>query len=388
MTDEKALRETHGKIVESFPPIAGVLNGAMVLRDVSVRNMTFDQLMEVIRPKVHGSMYLDQIFYNVNLDFFILLSSINCVIGNVGQANYAAANMGVCGIAASRRRRGLASSVVNVGAIIGVGYITERAQSERQLDVTAAKAALMYLSEEDFHQIFAETMEAGYVDSAAGPEISTGLLSISAGSANFPKHYSDPMFSHLIAHKTSGCSQTKQRTNARSIEDRLQDCRTNHELLQVIQRECIDLDKIDVFIRPDSETEAFAAHLRKVLQIATNDEDLMSMRGVDLGLDSLISVDLRSWFLKTFQVSIPVLKIMANDVQMASLADSVAEDVPTELVPRMSGYGVALTKEENTSIASTATSPSKLSSDSYTSVVSSPKGAASEEDEVRSHSID
>lgn len=105
MTDEQALRAVHQRIVASLPPIAGVLNGAMVLRDVSVRNMAFDQVTDVVGPKVLGSIHLDRIFYKAQLDFFILLSSINCIIGNVGQANYAAANMGMCGLAAHRRKR-------------------------------------------------------------------------------------------------------------------------------------------------------------------------------------------------------------------------------------------------------------------------------------------
>lgn len=103
VTDEKALRAVHRTIIDTLPPIVGVLNGAMVLRDVSVRNMSFEQVIDVIRPKVLGSAHLDNIFYDTSLDFFVLLSSINCVIGNVGQANYAAANMGMCGIAANRR---------------------------------------------------------------------------------------------------------------------------------------------------------------------------------------------------------------------------------------------------------------------------------------------
>ena len=176
MTNEKDLRVVHRTIVKTLPPIVGVVNGAMVLRDVSVRNMTFDQVTDVIGPKVLGSTHLDRIFHDVHLDFFVLLSSVNSVIGNVGQANYAAANMGMCGVAASRRKRGLASVAVNVGAIVGAGYIS---QSDRQLDETVAKMAMMHLSEEDFHQIFAEAMEAGYIDSPVGPEVSTGLLDIS-----------------------------------------------------------------------------------------------------------------------------------------------------------------------------------------------------------------
>ncbi len=234
MTNEKALRVVHQTIVETFPPIVGVLNGAMVLRDVSVGNMTIDQVTDVIRPKVLGSIHLDQIFHDVDLDFFVLLSSINCVIGNVGQANYAAANMGMCGVAANRRKRGLASAAVNVGAVMGAGYIT---QSDRQLDVTVAKMAMMHLSEEDFHQIFAEAMEAGYLDSSVGPEISTGLLDISPSSANIPKWYSNPKFARFIVHQTASNDDKKEQSNAASIQDRLQACQTQQDLLQVIKRE-------------------------------------------------------------------------------------------------------------------------------------------------------
>ena len=198
----------HRTIVETMPPIIGALNAAMVLRDVSIRNMEFDQVQDVTRPKVLGSIHLDRIFQDVNLDFFVLISSINCVIGNVGQANYAAANMGMCSVAANRRKRGLRSSVVNVGAIIGVGYIT---QSARQLDVTVAKTAMMHLSEEDFHQIFAEAMEAGHLDSDMGPEISTGLLEITPDeSKNIPKWYSDPKFARFIIHKTANQDDEKR----------------------------------------------------------------------------------------------------------------------------------------------------------------------------------
>ena len=205
----------------------------MVLRDVTVRNMTFDQVPDVIRPKVLGSMHLDRIFHDVNLDFFVLLSSINCIIGNVGQANYAAANMGMCGVAANRRKRGLSSSVVNVGAIIGVGYIT---QSARQLDITVANTHMIRLSEEDFHQIFAEAMEAGHLDSSAGPEVSTGLLDVSPDAADTLKWYSDPKFAHLIVHQTTS-SNEKEQTNAASIQDSLLECRSEQDVLYVIQRE-------------------------------------------------------------------------------------------------------------------------------------------------------
>ena len=70
--------------------------------------------------------------------------------------------------------------------------------------------------------------------------------------------------------------------------------------------------------------------------MTTADEDLMAIRSSDIGLDSLISVDIRSWFLKNFEVSIPVLKIMGNDI-MADLAELVASQVPSTLLPGLQG---------------------------------------------------
>jgi hypothetical protein len=80
-----------------------------------------------------------------------------------------------------------------------------------------------------------------------------------------------------------------------------------------------------------------------MLQVSTVDDDLMMMRGVDLGFDSLLSVDVRSWFLKNFRVSIPVLKTMANDVHMSTLVELAAESIPAELVPQVQQVTVVQT---------------------------------------------
>lgn len=53
------------------------------------------------------------------------------------------------------------------------------------------------------------------------------------------------------------------------------------------------------------------------------DEELMAKRSNDLGLASLVSVSIRDWFVKSFQVSIAVLKIIGNSTR-ASLAEEAA----------------------------------------------------------------
>ena len=82
----------------------------------------------------------------------------------------------------------------------------------------------------------------------------------------------------------------------------------------------------------EKQTGAFAIQIRNVLQMTMGDDDLMAARSIDIGFDSLISVDIRSWFLKKFEVSVPVLKIMGNDT-MGELAELVAGQVPANLLP-------------------------------------------------------
>jgi hybrid polyketide synthase/nonribosomal peptide synthetase ACE1 len=91
--NEEALNELIEKLRATMPPIAGVAHGAMVLSDATFANMTMKELQRVLHPKVVGSINLDKAFKHDKLDFFIMFSSLSCVIGNIGQSNYAAANM-------------------------------------------------------------------------------------------------------------------------------------------------------------------------------------------------------------------------------------------------------------------------------------------------------
>lgn len=345
VTDELALRAVKTVIESTLPPIVGVLNGAMVLRDTSVRNMKYDQLMDVVRPKVLGSIHMDRLFKNDDLDFFILFSSINCLIGNTGQANYAAANTFLCSLAAQRRGRGLAATAINVGAIIGAGYI-ER-ESSKALDLTVAKGSLMHLSEDDFHQLFAEAIEAGHPSNPDGPDLYTGVLSVAADAPDPPRWVSDPKFLSFIIHRKSGDAAKKEASDKVTIQDLLHNCRTPQDLQKMIQSKhslrkfMVGLSLVRVDGTDRDCIESFAAQLRNDLQMNTADDELMAMRSNEIGLDSLISVDIRAWFLKNFQVSIPVLKILSNET-MANLVQIALEAIPPELVPNMDSQSAAV----------------------------------------------
>ncbi|EME79755.1 uncharacterized protein MYCFIDRAFT_190533 [Pseudocercospora fijiensis CIRAD86] len=314
VTDEAALRKVHQEIVEELPPISGVVSAAMVLRDVAIRNMEYDQLQDVIRPKVLGSIHLDRIFHDVDLDFFIVLSSTNAIIGNPGQANYAAANMGMAGVANARRARGLRASVAHVGAIIGVGYVTN---SIERLDLTVTMTNMIRVSEEEVHQMIAEVLEAGFEDSSVPPELVMGLKEVSLQDPGQSKWVHDPKFCRLLLPTTTGDGRNQAAGAVEvSVRESLEACKTGPDVHQVLK-------------------QAFAAQMRKTLFIKLSDDEIMLSSSNALGLDSLIAVDIRSWILKTFNVSIPVLQIMSADTRISDLVTSTMQELPASMTPSL-----------------------------------------------------
>lgn len=106
--------------------IAGVIQAAMVLRDKPYEMMTHDDFHTAIKAKVAGTWNLHNAsIAHTPLDFFTMLSSISGVVGNKGQANYAAANAFMDAFAFYRQGQGLRAHTVDLGLIEDVGYVAE-----------------------------------------------------------------------------------------------------------------------------------------------------------------------------------------------------------------------------------------------------------------------
>ncbi|MEM1290506.1 MAG: SDR family NAD(P)-dependent oxidoreductase [Cyanobacteria bacterium P01_H01_bin.162] len=119
--EAEALTAVLHQIAASPYPLRGVVHAAGVLSDARLEQLTWEQLERVLAPKVEGAWHLHQLTQALPLDFFVLFSSAASLIGTPGQANHAAANAFLDGLAHYRRSQGLPALSLNWGAWSDIG---------------------------------------------------------------------------------------------------------------------------------------------------------------------------------------------------------------------------------------------------------------------------
>ncbi|MEK2479676.1 type I polyketide synthase, partial [Streptomyces noursei] len=93
--------------VSADRPISAVIHTAGVVDDTVVSGLDAERLRRVLRPKMDAAWNLHRLTAELDVKEFILFSSLAGVIGNAGQANYAAGNAFLDALAQHRRARGL-----------------------------------------------------------------------------------------------------------------------------------------------------------------------------------------------------------------------------------------------------------------------------------------
>ncbi|WP_083305302.1 type I polyketide synthase [Moorena producens] len=136
VSKEQDVARILAKIDSSYPPLRGVIHGAGVLDDGVLQQMSWERFTRVMAPKVEGAWHLHTLTEHLQLDFFVCFSSMASLLGSPGQGNYAAANGFMDALAHHRRAKGLPGLSINWGPWAEVG-MAGRLDHQSQKRITA-----------------------------------------------------------------------------------------------------------------------------------------------------------------------------------------------------------------------------------------------------------
>ena len=113
--DRKQMAALLAQFGRSGPRLRGVIHAAVAARSEPLRDMTIDALQSVFRPKVSGAWVLHELTAQMELDFFVLFSSTTALLGVKDLAHYAAANTFLDALAHHRKAAGRPAVSINWG---------------------------------------------------------------------------------------------------------------------------------------------------------------------------------------------------------------------------------------------------------------------------------
>ncbi|RMD41928.1 hypothetical protein DV735_g3244, partial [Chaetothyriales sp. CBS 134920] len=300
VADEASVVSLVKKLNEERPPIRGVIHAPMVLRDILFEKMSFDDYTTVVRSKISGAWNLHRALLGTPLDYFVALSSVAGIVGNRGQAAYAAANTFLDAFVQHRLQQGLPAASLDLTAVDDVGYLAENSSRQTQVLKNLSGSTM---GESEVLALVKIAIDGNFQDSTHGQYI-TGLDF--SKPSNLPFYASDARFARLrsAALHAYGDATGFDEAADLPISVQLQQADSTQTALDLVTRE---LSKKLGSILMLSEEE-LALH---------NESTPITV----FGLDSLNAIELRNWIGKELQAHLQVLELLSSGTpgKLASL---------------------------------------------------------------------
>ncbi|KAJ5761957.1 Acyl transferase/acyl hydrolase/lysophospholipase [Penicillium nucicola] len=281
--------------------LKGILQMSMVLADQSFIRMTLNEWNTAVDPKVKGTWNLHNasVSANADLDFFVLFSSISGLIGNSGQTNYAGANTFLDAFSQYRLSLGLPACAIQIGSVDEVGYTAENeslmqmAKSRGVLNETVSESTLLEAIERAMKSASSE------LSPIASDTINNFCLGIrSSTSLNDPGNRSlwkkDIRMAALHNGGEAGSTSTSASNDDLNVF--LRTARSDH-----------------AFLCRSSSAPFLAVEIGKKvfsLMLKPEEELLTSCSLSDIGMDSLVAIEVRQWWKTIFGFDISAMEMM------------------------------------------------------------------------------
>ncbi|KAG6355609.1 hypothetical protein INS49_003571 [Diaporthe citri] len=273
------------------PPIRGVIQGAMVVQDA------LDDFHATTNLKVQGSWNLHTVADNV--DFFIMLSSLVGVSGGAGQANYAAASTFQDALAHHRRALGKPAVAIDLGTVSSVNCEAESFHDNaNRSQISGCKA----MHEEDLMSVLEMAC------SGSCPAVVVTGINTSPGPRWEEDWIQEKRFAGLKYRKSrlAGSGQALE-SSPDSLQAQLQ-CAASHDEAVVIVVKQMTQKLMRMFGLTDNDISS------------TGNSSLAG-----LGIDSLVSIELRNRIAPQLKVDIATSELTDNRRTIVELADLVVK---------------------------------------------------------------
>ncbi len=289
-------------------PLRGIIHAAGVLDDGVALQQTPERFERVMGPKVQGAWQLHTQSREMPLDFFICFSSVASLMGSPGQTNYAAANAVVDALVHQRRAQNLPAMSINWGPWAEVGMAAELSFAGEGLDKIEPDAGI---------QILADLMQRPAHQSPT--QVGVFPMNWSMFMQQFPTGQEPPFVSQM-QHRRPQPATARQASGTADVL---------------------------------SQIQAAAAGDRQALLVTYIGDQLTQVLGLDasqamspnqpwheLGLDSLMTVELKNRLDRALHVSVPIETIMqeaTTQVLAGMILDRLDQDGSEEAVEAASG---------------------------------------------------
>ncbi|MCJ1357758.1 MAG: hypothetical protein MMC33_007754 [Icmadophila ericetorum] len=292
------------KVIKSATrPLKGILQMSMVLRDENFLKMTLEQWDAANLPKIKGTWNLHNVSTSegLDLDFFVLFSSLSGIIGQPGQANYASANTFLDAFVQFRTTLGLPASAIDIGAVGDVGYISQNQGLAQKMTTTGFKVLnLQEVLDALVLAMTSKTMCKTECGSQGSQFVDRNNFILGLGSKipfNSPANRAVWRKDRRMAiyHSTAG-GIIDTVVSSGSLKSYIASAKANTSILKTA-------DATNFFAR-----EIGKNLLRLLLK---PEEDLnTSLSLADLGMDSLVGIELRTWWKQIFGFNIGLLEML------------------------------------------------------------------------------
>lgn len=271
--------------------------------------MSYDKFQDALRPKVAGTQNLYSLSTNMDLDFFILLSSSAGIVGTWSQGNYTAGSSFQDAFARYGTANGLPIVTLDLGPIASVGFVAENREYASRV---VNRSGFVVVSEAEFLSMLKHAiLETRRTQKSC--QVITGLVTpgavegtLSADSSDAPFWFHDAKFSHLFQ---MGRAVTRNAHTDTSI--RLRDAIPTAETLA---------DAVHVVC------DAIVAKIANMLAIPVESID-PGQSMATYGFDSLAAVELRNWLFREAKADVAVFDVLGK-TSLMELASDVALKSP------------------------------------------------------------